>query len=107
MSVRHYQVILFVVISILINGCAWVKLTPGGEAVQLLTKDQVANCKIVGGTTVSVKDKIIGVKRKSEHVQGELISLARNSAARMDGDTIVKKSEVENGEQTFDVYLCK
>lgn len=106
MSVRHYQIILFIVISILLNGCAWVKLTPDGEAVQLLTKDQVSNCKEVGGTTVSVKDKIIGVKRKSEHVQDELIILAKNSAARMAGDTIVKNSEVENGEQTFEIYRC-
>jgi len=91
---------------LLLSACSWVKLTPGGELVRVATKDDVASCKKVGKTTVSLKAKIAGVKRKSDSVEKELNSLARNSAANMGGNMVVSVSEMENGEKSFEVYQC-
>jgi len=90
-----------------VSACSWVKLTPAGEQVLVATKEGIAECKKIGRTTVSLKAKILGVKRKSEAVEGELRFLARNSAAKMGGNTILAASDTENGEKTFEVYQCE
>ena len=92
--------------ALLTSSCTWVKLTPGGELVSVATSEAVSTCKKIGKTTVSIKSKVIGVKRKSETVENELSSLARNSAAKMGGNTIVPVSETVDGEKTFSVFQC-
>lgn len=91
---------------LVVSGCAWVKLTPEGEQVRILGSDQVSGCKKVGKTTVSVLAKVGFAHRSEKRVKEELETLARNSAANMDGDTIVPISGIEEGEQSFDVYRC-
>jgi len=89
-----------------LSACAWVKLTPNGEKVQILSSNEIVNCKKIGKTSVSLKAKIIGINRKKEKVKSELETLGRNHGSDMGGDTIVAASEIENGEQSFDVYQC-
>ncbi|PLY15300.1 MAG: hypothetical protein C0631_07500 [Sedimenticola sp.] len=88
------------------TGCSWVKPTPGGEKVRVLNADEVATCKELGKTTVSLVDKIAGIKRNPQKVQKELETLARTSAANIGGDTIVPISEIQDGQQRFAVYKC-
>lgn len=91
---------------LLASGCSWVKTTPEGEKVRVLDQDEIATCKELGNTTVSLMDKIAGIDRNPQKVEEELRILARNSAARIGGDTVVPASAVENGQQRFAVYRC-
>ncbi|HEC15305.1 MAG TPA: DUF4156 domain-containing protein [Sedimenticola sp.] len=92
--------------TLLITGCAWVKLTPPGEKVRVLEAHEVSTCEELGKTTASLADKIAGIKRNPGQVKKELEILARNSAANMGGDTIVPITGVSDGQQSFAVYKC-
>ncbi len=96
---------IFVTVALL-TGCAWVKLTPEGEKVRVLSAQEVASCKKKGETTVSLRDKVAGIGRNKDKVKAELEMLARNAAPDLDGDTVVPASEIVDGKQTFDVYRC-
>ncbi|MEJ2361706.1 MAG: DUF4156 domain-containing protein [Gammaproteobacteria bacterium] len=102
------QIRLLIVIAtvLVIAGCSWVKLTPGGEKVRILTRPEVANCKKLGKTNVSVTDKVIGLQRNQKAIQENLNVLARNAAAGMGGDSIVPENPPKAGVQTFAVYRC-
>jgi hypothetical protein len=92
--------------AVMLQGCAWVKLTPEGDNVRVLDREEVAECRHLGTTTATLKDTVAGFKRNEEKVRRELTSLARNAAPELGGDTIVPATEPENGRQTFDVYRC-
>lgn len=91
--------------TILLSACATLKLTSGGEKVRVLDPAEVASCREMGRTNNSVTAKVI-VERPEEAIAKELRILARNSAARMGGDTIVPLTIIEAGQQTFMVYKC-
>ena len=86
--------------------CTWVKSTDASQNVRLLTSEQVSQCKKLGRATVSVLDKVGFISRSEEKMEGELLTLARNSAAEMGGDTVVVAGSISKGEQPFDVYQC-
>lgn len=92
--------------ALLLQSCAWVKLTPEGEKVRLLEADEVTTCRELGTTTSSVRAVIAGVGRKESKVREELEALARNAAADMNGDTIVPLNAPKDGRQAFAVYRC-
>ena len=92
--------------AVLLASCTWVSLTKEGEGVTVKTADQVTECKKVANTVASLRSKVMGVERNSEKVQAELETLARNAAVDYGGNVVVATSEVEEGKQTFDVYLC-
>ena len=94
------------IITLTLTACAWVKPTPEGEKIQVLTATEVTDCIDMGRTSASLKDRVAGIKRSENKVKWELITLARNSAANMDGDTIAPLSEISEGSQTFGVYKC-
>ena len=90
----------------MLSACTWVKLTEEGETVTVVSAVN-SSCKRLGSTTSTTKADIASFDRKSKKVATELQTLARNSAAKMGGDTISAESEVsENGEQTFGIYRC-
>lgn len=92
---------------VLLGGCTWVHVTSDGVKVRVVEASEVAACTRLGETTVSLKaDLVAGIQRNKSKVEGELQTLGRNSAAEMGGDAIVPASEIENGEQRFDVYRC-
>ena len=91
--------------TILLTACSTLKLTEGGEKVRLLDPNEVESCRELGKTNNSVTAKVI-IERPEDAVAKELRILARNSAARMGGDTIVPLTVVEAGQQTFVVYKC-
>lgn len=92
--------------ALILSGCAWVKLTPEGEKVRVLSEHEVVTCNKKGETTVSLRDKVAGVSRSAEKVKAELEMLARNAAPDLEGDTVVPASEIADGKQTFTVYRC-
>lgn len=104
---KNFTLVMSLLIAAVVtSSCTWVKITPEGEKVRVLSKSEVTSCKKLGKTTTTLKDKIAGVKRNKEKVEKEMQALARNSAADMGGDTVVPISEVTEGRQIFDVYKC-
>ena len=91
--------------TIMLSACSTLKLSSGGEKVRVLDPNEVESCRELGRTNNSVTAKVI-VERKEEAVAKELRIMARNSAARMGGDTIVPLTLIEDGQQTFVVYKC-
>lgn len=100
------KLLAIILLALVLPACTWVKLTPGGEKVRVLSADEVQSCTKKGKTNVSLKADIGGIERNREKVKTELETLARNSAAELNGDTVVPASEIENGKQTFTVYRC-
>ena len=88
-----------------LSACATTELTTGGEKVRVLEPSEVSTCREMGKTTNSVPAKFI-VDRPIETVTRELEDMARNSAARLGGDTVVPLTLIEEGQQTFIVYKC-
>ena len=103
---NFHKLVFLVLVSISVVSCTWVKMTPEGEKVRVLSIDEVSTCKKLGRTEVSLKDEVAGFKRSEEKVKKELEALARNSASNMEGDTVVPISEIDEGKQTFAVYRC-
>jgi len=102
-----YKYLVIAMIGILLfAGCTWVRLTPGGEEVRVVSATETAECKKLGQTTVSLLSKVAGIRRSAKKVTAELLTLGRNSGAEMGGDTIVPASDITDGEQCFDVYRC-
>ena len=91
--------------TILLSSCSTIKLTTGGEKVRVLDPAEVGTCREMGRTNNAVTAKVV-LERAEEQVAKELRILARNSAARMGGDTIVPLTIIEAGQQTFMVYKC-
>ncbi|ATX81262.1 protein of unknown function (DUF4156) [Mariprofundus ferrinatatus] len=91
---------------LLAGGCTWVKPTDAGMLVSVSTFEQVAACGKLGKVTVNVLDSIGFIPRSERKMAEELQTMAKNSAAEMNGDTIVAVSKVTDGEQAFNVYRC-
>ncbi len=100
-----WAVLLFSIV--ILGGCTSISLNPQGKDVRIEGSYGVAGCKSIGKTTVTVTDKVIGLKRKEHIIKGDLETLARNAAADMGGDTIVPKGKIEDGKQAFKVYKCR
>ena len=97
--------LLIVLTGLTISSCSSIKLTAGGEKVRVLTPNEISSCKKLGQTNASVTDKVV-VKRPIETIELELITMARNSADNMGGDTVVPLTIVEGGKQSFTIYKC-
>lgn len=94
------------IVLLVMAGCTWVELIEEGESVTVVSS--VPNtCKRLGSTTATTKADLASIDRSSKKIASELVTLARNSAARMEGDTITAESEVsESGTQTFGIFRC-
>ena len=87
-------------------GCTWVDLTAAGEQVQFASQKAVEGCEQVGKTRAHTKYKVWIFARSESTVREELRSLARNDAVGLGGTTVSPLGPVEDGEQTFGVYVC-
>lgn len=93
--------------ALLLGACTFVPLNPGAEKVTQVKLDHIQTCSKLGSTTVNVMEKMGLIERTPESVQENLVTLAKNNAISMDGDTIVAADSVVGGRQTFLVYKCK
>ena len=91
-----------------LTACAsWVQLTPAGTAVELIGDASKANaCTRIGRANVQTLSKIVVVERGGQRLQDELLTLARNEAGDLRGNTVVPESLITNGSQVFGVYRC-
>ncbi len=102
---RRYKGLLVLVL-LTLYGCSWVKVTPQGDKVRVLTAQEVTGCKLMGKTTVNTTGKVGFLERHEHKVKEELDALARNSAPEIGGDTVVPVGEPELGRQVYEVYRC-
>jgi hypothetical protein len=89
------------------SGCTWVDPKPGTSKVTLVQLSHVANCQSIGTTSSQVKDKVGFIHRDEDKVTEELLTLAKNSAVEMGGDTLVAESGPIDGAQKFRIYKCQ
>lgn len=95
-------------VSTLLAACSsnWVQISPEGQRVAAVTAADVASCTRLGVASVNALDRIAFVDRGARRLQQELVTLARNEAARMGGNRITPESTIEDGRQTFGVFRC-
>lgn len=101
------RITFFLVLCLSVSACTWVRLTAGGEGVEVKTMEEVANCKRVAKTSASLRNKVMGIERSEDKVKLELETLARNAAVEYDGNAVVPITEIEDGSQSFAVYKCE
>lgn len=94
------------VILTLLTACTWVQLTAEGRSVRLASPSAVGNCTRIGTTNSSTASRVTFVQRGNEKVQNELVTLARNEAGLMGGNTVVGEGIMTAGQQRFIVYNC-
>ena len=100
------RILTGVCVSMVLASCTWVTVTAKGEGVRFVQSlKTVESCKQLGQVNVKVVDQVI-FHRDADKVAGELIDLARNEAAMMNGDTIVPVSEIVDGRRRFAVFQC-
>ena len=88
------------------TACTWVKPTTGGAQVREATASEVAGCELIG-TASGTTQAAVGLPRNKEVVRDEQVTLARNQAAVIGGDTIVASGQPQGGTQAFNVYRCR
>ena len=98
--------LLVAIAAIALTGCTWVQLTAEGENVSLAGVDVIGNCERIGRATAKTLGTIVAGERGGGRLQEELLTLARNEAGRMGGNTVVPESLINDGEQDFGVYNC-
>jgi Domain of unknown function (DUF4156) len=89
------------------SGCTWVDPIAGASAVTLVQPSHVVNCKSIGTTVSQVKDKVGFINRSDDKVTEELLTLAKNSAVELGGDTLVAEGGPSEGTQKFRIYKCQ
>ena len=96
-------------LTLLLTACGnWVQLTPEGGRVELSgDATQISNCIRAGRASVKTLDQVIGIERGGQRLQDELLTLARNEAADLGGDTIIPESVITEGVQIFGIYKCR
>lgn len=94
------------IVLLVMAGCTWVELIEEGESVTVVSSVP-STCKRLGSTTATTQADLASIDRSDKKITSELITLARNSGARMGGDTITAESEIsETGVQTFGIFRC-
>lgn len=87
--------------------CTWVKPSAGSDKVAMVKPELAASCKKVGEANASVKHRVGVVERREDKVSKELVTLAKNEAVKLGGNTIVQDGPAFEGVQRFLVYLCE
>jgi hypothetical protein len=87
-------------------GCTWVKLEEGAVDVALIPAAMAKQCERLGTTQATSKASVGMIKRNDAKVATEILTLAKNSAAEMGGNTISEVGRLAEGKQTFTVYRC-
>lgn len=100
------QSFFFLLIGFAVAGCTWVKPTESSIQVRIVPADRVGDCKKAGEITTYTKAKVAGVNRKPAKVRQELETLAKTEAVDLQANTLVVKSEVFEGKQSFTAYQC-
>lgn len=103
MKLQHYALTLCI---ICLPACSWVKPTSESNEVTLVKSFNVKTCRNLGSTVATVTHKVGIITFSDEVVMEELITLAKNRAAKMGGDSVVAQPPVVDGSMGFEIYKC-
>lgn len=92
MKIRHFALFM-IIISISISACTWIEPTKESLNVILVKPGNVSNCQKLGTTHVTVTHKVGILTRDEKAVTEDLITVAKNNAAKKGGDSIVAIGE--------------
>ena len=108
-SKKSLTLIAAVPLALALGGCAskLIGERVGADQVVVAEPSQVASCKSLGKSTVSVLSALGPITRSAEAVEENLAQMARNEAVDKGGDTVVKGSSMKYGERTFEIFKCK
>lgn len=95
-----------IIVAVFVCSCTWVKPEFGAEDVALVKYAHAQNCKKIGTVYSNTTNRILGIHRSHKKVNEELLTLAKNEAHELGGDTLVVLGPVVEGEQKFDAYRC-
>lgn len=98
---------LGLVLLFLATGCSWVNPSLKGLQVNLLDLAEVADCQKLSITSSKTLTKVFFIPRPERKIVVELVTLAKNEAAILGGDTIAAEGGAVKGEQDFGVYRCR
>ncbi|MCX7065389.1 MAG: DUF4156 domain-containing protein [Proteobacteria bacterium] len=87
-------------------GCQWIKPSTGGAQVREATAAEVGACQELGTASGTTKTSL-GLPRNKDVVRDEQVTLARNRASEIGGDTIVQSGPAAGGTLSFIVYRCR
>jgi hypothetical protein len=99
------RILSIAILLLALTGCNWVGVTTEGVEVSLVEATEVGNCTRIAQTRSKTLSRFI-FQRGAKTLQEELVSLARNDAGGLGGNTIVAESSITEGEQVFGVYTC-
>lgn len=91
---------------LLIAACSWVAPIEGSNQVALVKPANIGQCQKLGSTVSFVQNTVAGLSRNTKTMTEELITLGKNQAVEMKGDTIVQTTELNAGKMGFDIYRC-
>lgn len=89
-----------------LSSCTWVQPVPGASRVTLVMPEHVSQCQLLGTGTFQVKAQVGPIHRNEAKVREELLTLAKNSAVEMGGDTLVAEGPPTRGSQRFKTFKC-
>lgn len=104
---KRYTTYTALALSALLSACSWVKPIPQSYPVALLEPADIVNCVKKGVTHSKTLSKFLFVPRMDSKIEMELVTLAKNEAAIMNGDSIVAEGPIESGARTYGVYQCR
>ena len=103
MKLRHFALFMIIIV---ISACTWIEPTKESLNVILVKPGNVSNCQKLGTTLVTVTHKVGILTRDEKAVTEDLITVAKNNAAKKGGDSIVARGENVEGKMGFDIYKC-
>ena len=103
MKLQHYALTLGM---ICLSACSWVEPTTESNEVTLVKSFNVKTCRNLGSTVATVTHKVGIITFNDDVILEELVTLAKNRAAKMGGDSVVAKPPVVDGSMSFEIYKC-
>jgi len=88
-----------------ICGCSFVELDPGAQRV--IYSNDLNSCQKIDTFSAKVQTEALLVERNAKAIAEELQMLAQNKAFGLDANAIWPTSEIESGEQSFDILVCE
>ncbi len=105
-KLRCITSVLFCGLSISFTSCSWVGAKKESHFIALVKPSSVQHCKKIATTRSKSVSKVLFVNRSYDKVMSELITLAKNEALVLKGNTIVAEGPYEQGSQLFGIYDC-
>jgi len=102
-----FQFTQFLLISgfFIISGCSFVELHPGAH--RIIYSNDLSSCKKIDTYTAKVQTETLLIERNKKAISEELQILAQNKALELDANSIWPTSEIENGEQAYNIMKCE